>query len=154
MNSICIVGNATADFEIRRTNTGKSVCSFTLAVKRPRKSDTTDFIDCVVFEHGAEYLAKYGHKGSKVAVTGALTSRKWEDKNGNKRVSMEVLCEAVELSESRNSSGASTYSAPTPTTAHADSGDYSNTLAYINQLQGQKSDFAMLEDDDAQLPFE
>lgn len=153
MNSCSFVGNLTQDPELRRTNTGKAVCSFTLAVKRPRKSDTTDFIDCVVWEQGAEYLAKYGHRGSKVAVTGALTSRKWEDKNGNKRVSMEVLCEAVELAESRNSTGASTYSAPTPTTAHAEAGDYSNTLAYINQLQGQQSDFAMLEGDDAQLPF-
>lgn len=154
MNNGCYIGRAVRDFELRRIESGKAVCSFTLAVDRPHKKDTTDFIDFVVWGQGAEYLCQYGHKGSTVSATGPLTSRKWVDKNGNNRISWEVLCDSVALHDSKKSSeGNSTYQAPN--SYPGATGDFSETEALINkyQQQGMQSDFAMLEDDDAQLPF-
>lgn len=103
MNSINLVGRLTADPELRYTQNGTAVCSFTLAVDRPRVKDTTDFINCVAWRQPGEYLGKYGRKGSMTAVSGCLTSRRYEDKNGAKRVAFEVLCDALSLCEGRNS---------------------------------------------------
>lgn len=155
MNIGSYIGRAVRDFELRRLDSGKAVCSFTLAVDRPHKKDTTDFIDFVVFGQGAEYLCQYGHKGSTVSATGPLTSRKWEDKNGNKRTNWEVQCDSVALHDGKKSSeGNSTYQAPN--SYQGSSGDFSETMALIGQYQAQgaeQSEFAMLEGDDAQLPF-
>lgn len=154
MNIGSYIGRAVRDFELRRLDSGKAVCSFTLAVDRPHKKDTTDFIDFVVFGQGAEYLCQYGHKGSTVSATGPLTSRKWEDKNGNKRINWEVLCDTVALHDSKKSDQAnSTYQAPIA--SQGSQNPFAETEALINQYQqqGAQSDFAMLEDNDAQLPF-
>ena len=97
MNTIGITGRLTKDPELKTTQNGVSVCSYDLAVKRPRVKDVTDFIPCVSWRQGAEYLAKYGRKGDVVAVSGALTTRAWQDKNGNKRIAYEVTAETVEL---------------------------------------------------------
>lgn len=102
MNSINLVGRLTADPELKTTNSGKSVCSFTLAVSRPRVKDTTDFINLVAWNQSAEYLTNYGRKGNLVAVTGILTSRKYDDKDGNHRTAFEVVCDLVSLCESRD----------------------------------------------------
>lgn len=102
MNSINLVGRLTADPELKQTQSGKSVCSFTLAVNRPIVKDTTDFINCVAWNQSAEYLANYGRKGNLVAVTGVLTSRKYDDKDGNHRTAFEVVCDSVSLCESRD----------------------------------------------------
>ena len=106
MNNITLTGRLTAQPELKTTTNGISVCSFTLAVKRPRVKDETDFIPCTVWRQGAEYLTKYGAKGSMAAVTGSLVSRKWQDKDGNNRVAYEVTCDTVELLESRSSGDA------------------------------------------------
>lgn len=97
MNAVNLTGRLTADVELKTTQNGKSVCSYTLAVNRPKVKDTTDFIVCVTWNQGAEYLGKYAHKGDKVGITGVLTSRPWEDKNGNKRISYEVVTDTVEI---------------------------------------------------------
>lgn len=97
MNTVGITGRLTKDPELKTTQNGVSVCSYDLAVKRPRVKDVTDFIPCVSWRQGAEYLAKYGRKGDVVAVSGALTTRAWQDKNGNKRIAYEVTAETVEL---------------------------------------------------------
>ena len=101
-NSITITGRLTANPELKTTPNGVSVCSFTLAVKRPHTKDVTDFIPCQVWRQGAEYLTTYGAKGNLVAAVGALTTRKWQDSNGNNRVNYDVLCDSVELLESRS----------------------------------------------------
>lgn len=97
MNNIQITGRLTADPELKTTPSGVSVCAYNLAVKRPKVKDTTDFLTVVSWRQGAEYLCKYGHKGDVVAVSGVLTTRSWEDKNGNKRISYEVVSDTVEL---------------------------------------------------------
>lgn len=97
MNAVNLTGRLTNDVELKTTQNGKSVCSYTLAVNRPKVKDTTDFIVCVTWNQGAEYLCKYASKGDKVGVTGVLTSRKWQDKDGNNRVSFEVVTDTVEI---------------------------------------------------------
>ena len=116
-NNITITGRLTNAPELKTTPNGTSVCSFTLAVKRPHTKDVTDFIPCQVWRQGAEYLTKYGAKGNMVAATGALTTRKWQDQNGNNRINYEVTCDSVELLESRasgeaNNNTTSTANAP------------------------------------------
>ena len=97
MNSCNFVGRLCADPELRRTQDGTAVCSFSIAVKRPMASDTTDFIDVVAWRQSAEYLVKYGHRGDVAAVSGPLQIRIWEDKSGTKRRSAEVHATSLEL---------------------------------------------------------
>ena len=108
MNAINITGRLSAAPEIKITQNGKSVCNFRLAVTRPRTKDTTDWIPCTAWNQSAEYLCKYASKGNRVGISGILTSRDYEDKDGNKRTILEVLCDAVEILESRSASSATT----------------------------------------------
>ena len=139
MNSINLVGRLTADPELKTTNSGKSVCSFTLAVSRPRVKDTTDFISVVTWNQSAEYLANYGHKGNLVAVTGVLTSRKYDDKDGNHRTAFEVVCDSVSLCESRDKGQGGTNTPPTNKTQN-------------NGIVEPPAQFVGL-DNDSDLPF-
>lgn len=102
MNTCCFTGRITADLELKKTQTDKSVCSFTLAVARPRVKDTTDFINFVAWNQSAEYLCKYGHKGDMVEVSGVLTARKFEYSNGNKRTAFEVVANDLKLLSNSN----------------------------------------------------
>lgn len=101
MNSCNFTGRITNDLELKTTNNGLAVCSFTLAVKRPRTKDETDFINFTAFRQSAEYLTTYAKKGTLIEANGILTSRKWEDKNGNKRTSFEILVNDVSILESK-----------------------------------------------------
>lgn len=104
MNSIQLIGRLTADVELKQTQSGISVCQFNLAVDRPRVKDTTDFIPCVAWRGTAEFICKYFGKGNKIALNGVLTTRKWQDQQGNNRIAYEVLAESVEFCESKPSS--------------------------------------------------
>ena len=97
MNTINICGRLTADPELKTTQSGISVCSYDLAVKRPKVKDTTDFMKVVSWRQGAEYISKFAHKGDMVAVTGTLTTRTYEDSNGNKRTAYEIVSDSVEI---------------------------------------------------------
>ena len=119
MNSISITGNLTRDIEVKSTQSGISVCSFTVAVKRPHTSDTTDFLNCTAWRQSADFLGKYAHKGSKVGVSGILTARNYEDKNGNKRTAFEIVAGSVELFDSRFNSQGQNYSTNATKTQHA-----------------------------------
>lgn len=104
MNNCQFVGRLTADPELRRTQEGTAVCSYSLAVKRPMTKDVTDFLDFVTWRQGAEYLTQYSHKGDIVAVSGALQARDWTDRNGNKRRAFEIATTSVELLSSKRNS--------------------------------------------------
>lgn len=97
MNRVELIGNLTKDPELRTTNNGNSVCSFTVAVQRNRTGQNgerqTDFINCVAWRKSAENIAKYLTKGKKVGVTGSLQTRTYEDRNGNKVFVTEVVCD-------------------------------------------------------------
>lgn len=87
------VGNITKDPELRVTNNGKSVCSFSVAVKR-RRQDVTDFHDCVAWEKTAEAISKFFRKGKEILVEGELQKRSYQDKDGNKRWVTELVVDS------------------------------------------------------------
>ena len=97
MNSIILTGNICKDLELKSTNSGKNVCSFNLAVKRPFTKDVTDFITVVCWNKQAENVFKYCGKGSKIGVSGMLTTRTYDDSEGNKRTVYEVVANEVEF---------------------------------------------------------
>ena len=149
LNHIVIMGRLTRDPELRRTGSGIAVASFTLAVDRdfsPRDGGEreTDFIDCVAWRQTGEFVSKYFTKGRMAVVSGRLQIRGWTDKDGNKRRTAEVVADNVYFGDSRRDGDnvGSSYSAP----AAGGFGGYAAPSA-------PASDFAMLDDDDAQLPF-
>ena len=148
MNSCNFVGRLTADPELRRTQDGTAVCSYSLAVKRPMVKDTTDFIEFVTWRQSAEYLAQYGHRGDVVAATGTLQPRSWTDKDGNKRKAFEIVTTNVELLSSKKKSE---ESGNTTQPQNAYQGGYS--AAPQGYGQPQQEQFAPIEGDDPQLPF-
>lgn len=108
LNRITIMGRICNDIELRRTATGKAVTSFALAVDRDFKSDNgekkTDFIECVAWGNTAEFVSKYFGKGRMAIASGRLQIRSWEDKNGNKRKTAEVVADNVYFGDSKNDS--------------------------------------------------
>ena len=168
LNHITIMGRLTRDPELRRTGSGIVVASFSLAVDRdysPRDGGEreTDFIDCVAWRQTGEFVSKYFTKGSMIVVSGRLQIRGWTDKDGNKRRSAEVVADNVYFGESKRSAegnsayggnpyGGSSYSAPAAPSYGGN--NYSAPAGgYGAPASAPASDFAMLEDDDAQLPF-
>ena len=151
LNHIVIMGRLTRDPELRRTGTGVAVASFTVAVdrdfgKNENGEKETDFIDCVAWRQTGEFVSKYFTKGRMAVVSGRLQIRSWTDKDGNKRRTAEVVADNVYFGDSKRE-GESTgsygaYAAP----AAPSFGGYAAPEA-------PASDFAMLSDDDAQLPF-
>lgn len=126
LNHITIMGRLSRDPELRRTDSGKSVASFTVAVDRdfsPNGQKETDFIDCVAWQKTGEFVANYFSKGKMIVVSGRLQIRSWNDKDGNKRRNAEVVAESCYFCEKK------------------DSGN------------NQAADFALLDGDDSNLPF-
>ena len=105
LNNIVLMGRLTRDPELRRTQNGVAVASFTLACERdfaPQgESRETDFIDVVAWRYTAEFVEKYFQKGQMTVVTGRLQIRNWEDKEGNKRRSAEILADHVYFGETK-----------------------------------------------------
>lgn len=121
----------TANPDIRRTQSGKCVASYRMAVDRPFKSDgqpEADFINCVAWSKSGEFCQKYLHKGMKIAVEGRIQTRTYDDKDGKKVYVTEVIVEHHEFCESKRS---------------ADSG------GYAEPAQG----FTEIDEDDGDLPF-
>ena len=156
LNHITIMGRLTRDPELRRTGSGVAVASFTVAVDRDfggrdGGEKETDFIDCVAWRQTGEFVSKYFTKGRMIVVSGRLQIRSWTDKDGNKRRTAEVVADNCYFGDSKREgdSGsafggnnfANAYSAP------------SGFGGYSAPAGNPASDFAMLEDDDAQLPF-
>lgn len=92
LNSIILMGRLTATPELKTTNSGIAVTSFTIAVERPYvKEKQTDFINCIAWRNNAEFISRYFEKGQMIAIQGSLQSRNYEDKNGNKRTTYDVV---------------------------------------------------------------
>lgn len=101
MNSGVITGFISTDVELRKTEKDNlSVTRFTVAVKRPRTKDVTDFIPVVCWRELADFVSTYFQKGSGIEITGVMTMKNWEDKNGNKRVSFELIADNVDFGKS------------------------------------------------------
>lgn len=140
MNQVVLMGRLTRDPELRRTQSGTAVTSFTLAVNRDYSGKDeerkTDFIDCVAWKGTGEFISKYFTKGQMIVVTGSLQIRDWTDKDGNKRRSAEVLVNrAYFTGNSKND-----YT-DNPTASHND----------LTPVSG--SEFAEMTEDDGDLPF-
>lgn len=152
-----LIGRLTADIELRRTNSGKAVASYSLAVKRPRVADTTDFIELVTWEQGAEYLAKYAHKGDIVGAVGTLQPREWTDKDGNKRKAWEVVTTSVELLSSKKDSQGNTQPKQSNNSYTAPQQSYQqpqyNQQGFGSYQPQGFCGYAPIENDDPKLPF-
>ena len=161
LNHITIVGRLTRDPELRRTGSGIAVASFTVAVDRDfggrdGGEKETDFIDCVAWRQTGEFVSKYFTKGRMIVVSGRLQIRSWTDKDGNKRRTAEVVADNCYFGDSKrddqgSSFGGNTYGGNSYGNAYsAPAGNYGG---YSAPAGAPASDFAMLDDDDAQLPF-
>lgn len=143
LNTITVMGRLTRDPELRYTQSQTPVASFTVACERDfagqDQEKVTDFIDCVAWRSTGEFVNKYFHKGNMIIVDGRLQSRKWTDKEGNKRVSWEINAEHCYFGESKRSDSAeprSDSNAPVP--------DYKGP---------EQQKFVDLGEDDGELPF-
>lgn len=113
LNSVNLMGRLVADPELRQTQTGLAVCSFRIAVDRnhlnANKERETDFIDIVAWRKTAEFVTQYFVKGAMIIVQGSIQTRNYEDKNGNKRIAVEVVADSVLFGEKKqNPAGAPT----------------------------------------------
>lgn len=129
-NKVILMGRLTADPELRRTGSGTAVTSFNIAVDRQSKEKQTDFPDIVAWQGTAEFVARNFHKGKEILVEGELQTRTYKDKEGNNRKVTEVVARDVRFVGKRED-------------------------AQHPQQQDPNSpgNFAMLDDDDEQLPF-
>ena len=139
LNHITIMGRLVRDPELRSTQSGTSVASFTVAVDRDYQSGgsekQTDFIECVAWRGTGEFVSKYFRKGSMIVVAGRLQSRKWQDRDGNNRISWEVVSDSVYFGESRKDG---------PNAAQA---------TYQQNYGNPNVQFTELDDSDGELPF-
>ena len=101
LNKITIMGRMTRDPDERRTESGKAVANFTLAVDRDHNRDETDFIDVVAWNGTAEFVSKYFRKGSMCIVSGRLQMRRYEAKDGTNRTAYEIVADSVYFGESK-----------------------------------------------------
>ena len=144
LNHIIIMGRCTKDPELRRTGSGTPVTSFTVAVDRDFSSKDgsekeTDFIDCIAWRNTAEFVDKYFSKGSMIVISGRLQIRGWTDKDGNKRRTAEVVADNVYFGDRKKD----------------DSDNSSGYTGFVpnKNVPPATQNFAVLEGDDAELPF-
>ena len=165
LNKIFIMGRLTRDPELRRTQTGTPVASFSLAVDRDFKDKstgerTTDFIDVVAWRQTGEFVSRYFTKGRMAVVEGRLQIRDWTDKEGGKRRSAEVIADQVYFGDSKRDSDGGGYS----NAGYASGGGYSGGYAVPSAPAPSAApsgygapsggdQFAELSDDDGELPF-
>ena len=171
LNMIAICGRLVRDPEYKTTGDGTGYCNFTVAVDDDFKDKDgkkqTDFIDCTAWRKTAEYVTTYQTKGCQVTVAGRLKSRKWQDKDGNNRVSWFIRADSVNGVGSRgdgqkpDSGAQGGYSAPQQYSAPAAAYGAQNGFGGFNGYGSggyvppvsDNGDYAMLTDDDSQLPF-
>ena len=144
INMVALMGRLTYEPELRKTPSDVSVLRFQVACDRSYQragaERQADFIDCVAWRQTAEFISRYFHKGSMIAVEGTIQTSNYTDKNGNNRKQIEVLANNVSFcgskSESGNAAPTGGYNEPAPSYARADN-----------------SDFEEIVDDDDDLPF-
>jgi single-strand DNA-binding protein len=152
LNEIIVMGRLCADPELRRTNTGTAVTSFTLACDRDFKGQDgekeTDFIDVVAWRQTGEFVSKYFTKGRMAVVEGRLQIRDWTDKDGNKRRAAEVVADNVYFGDTKRDNEGGSYQG-------GYQGGYSRPAAAPDYGMPSHADdqFSDLTDDDGELPF-
>ena len=156
LNKIFIMGRLTRDPELRRTQSGTPVTSFSLAVDRDYKTQSgekeTDFIDVVAWRATAEFVAKYFTKGRMAVVEGRLQIRAWQDKEGNNRRSAEVVADNVYFGDSRrDNDGSSGGNYANNSYGGNNGGSSAPAGGYAAPVGG--SGFSEIDEEDGDLPF-
>lgn len=142
INMVALMGRLTYEPELRTTSSGISFLRFQVACDRNFQSQgqerQADFIDCVAWRQRAEFISRYFHKGSMIAIEGSIQTSNYTDKDGNNRKQVEVVANNVSFCGSKAESGTANpaFSQPAPSYASADN-----------------SDFEEIVDDDDDLPF-
>lgn len=161
LNKAILMGRLTRDPELRYTQSNLPVVSFTLAVDRNYSGSggerQTDFIDIVAWRRTAEFVSQWFAKGQMIVVVGSIQSRRWQDKNGNNRTSIEVVADEVQFGESKKSRESNA--------GYQDSGYQKGGRSGYNQ-QGYSQqrnpsyppnvaadDYTEISDDDGEVPF-
>ena len=158
LNKIILMGRLTRDPELRRTESGTAVCSFSIAVDRDFKSKNgekeTDFIDIVSWRATAEFVSKYFQKGSMIAIEGSLQTRQYQDKQGSNRTKVEVLANNVSFcgAKAADKPAVRDFDKQTESYTSEAKASYSAPQAAQGFSQGSADDFAEITDDD-DLPF-
>lgn len=141
LNVVALMGRLTYDPELRSTPSGVSVMRFQIACDRNYQAQgqerQADFIDCVAWRQTAEFINRYFHKGKMIAIEGTIQTQNFTDKNGNKRKSVEVVCNNVSFCGSDNN-GSQQTAPPEPTQSYS---------------SASPSDFEEIIDDEDDLPF-
>lgn len=142
LNCAILMGRLTADPELKTTNSGLSVTSFSVAVDRryakSGEEKQTDFINIVAWRQTAEFICKYFKKGQMIAVQGSIQTRNYEDKNGNKRTAFEVVADNVSFCGSKAENG---------------TGTQNTQPSQRPSVNIPADDFTQLPTDDDDLPF-
>ena len=150
LNRIVIMGRLVKDPELRRTQSGVAVTSFRIAVDRDFKnqdgSKQADFFDVVAWRATAEFVSKYFTKGRMAVVEGRLQSRDWTDKEGGKRIAIEIVADNVYFGDSKRDGAGDFGGAPASYSAPMGGGRSAAPM-------GGQSDFAEIGEEDGELPF-
>lgn len=139
LNHITIMGRLTKDVELRRTTSGVAVASFTIACDRDFGNNgekETDFVDIVAWRNTAEFVSKYFSKGRMAVISGRLQIRSWNDKDGNKRRTAEIVADNVYFGDSKN-----------------DNGNQNSGYTGFVKAESVPGSFTPIEDEDPALPF-
>ena len=162
LNHITIMGRLTRDPELRTTQSGVNVASFSVAVERDfggrdGGERQTDFIDCVAWRQTGEFVSKYFHKGSMIVVSGRLQSRKWQDREGNNRTNWEIQADNVYFGDSKRESDGgysqNSYGGQSSFSNQSNSyGGYDSAKQNASAPQVAANPYEELEDD-GELPF-
>ena len=144
-NKVILVGNMTADPELKQTTAGTSVCSFSIAVNRrftkaEQGQQTVDFINIVAWSQRAEFVSRYFKKGNPILVCGQLQTRTWTDNQGQKRYATEVIADEVTFVGPASSNGAPVAGGSTYTPeAYATPSFNSASSASFEEIPGDES---------------
>ena len=145
INSAVLAGRITKDPELRKTQTGKSVCSFVIACDRPKTKDgesAADFISCVAWNHSADYLCSYAHTGDLIGVTGSIQTRSYDDQSGQRRYVTEVLVNRLTIlsSVSRQQEQSQEKKEPAPAEPSTASASLGETSSYSGSSSSHSRD--------------
>lgn len=141
MNKAILMGRLTRDPELRQTQSGVPVVSFSIAINRRFQKDQTDFINCVAWRQTAEFVSKWFQKGSMIAVVGSIQTRRYTDSEGKERTVTEVVAEEAYFTGSKAESGTGF------------GGQAPSAPAFEDAPQFDQGGFGTIEDADDDLPF-
>lgn len=147
LNKVILGGRITHDLELKATQSGLSVCTFTIAVNRKTSSANgdkqVDFINCVAWRQTAEFICKYFRKGSSICIVGNIQTRSYDDRNGQKRVATEIIVDEANFVDSKNDN-ASTAAQPQT---------WGNDYVPDAYKPKESPTMSEIEDDEWQIPF-